>query len=523
MQSLRTPEFLIYAAALAIVAGLGVLNLHFPFVADQIVVLTGAKTIADGGTLYVDFWDNKMPGLFWFYQVAGTWFGYTEFGVHLLDLIWMLVFSVALIVCLRTYLLVPWMSAMVPLAIIGTYYVAVDPFHLTQLEGLVGFPIFLPAWHASRIASNGNISKVSFFLSGVFAGVTVVFKLVFVPLLVVLWVIASLHAVFQHRMSLRSIVVNIWLPVTLGVTIVLGIVAAKFWLDGALWELYWTAFKYPPAALDASPPAPYLRFFRSLMFFISFFMVWTLFIVLAIAEWWYSDRNVLTSMMIGWLIVGIALIFIQRFSWWPYHFLTLFTPAGILGVRGLCILPRALLSRGFIDKTMAVIIAIALFCPAVFAQAPSAALKLNIYLEIFVEKKGDGDDLRRAVSPEYAHIERSVQFLSSDTARPGKIYVLGDPLFYYISGRRPALPIIGWSWDYFLQSQWVHIPRQLEAALPPYIYVSKKGRKMMEIRQAGVREFINAQYIPFSADSEGTWYQVRPDLWEERRQATPAL
>ena len=490
--------------------------MHFPFVSDQVVVLSGAKTIAEGGTLYVDFWDNKMPGLFWFYHVAGMWFGYTEFGIHLLDLVWMLAFSIALMASLRNYLLDPWMSAMAPVVIVGTYYVAVDPFHLTQLEGLIGFPIFLSAWYASCMSTSGNASKFSFFLSGLFAGVTVVFKLVFAPLLVVLWAIASLHAFFEYRISLRLIIVNIWLPVTFGVTIVLGIVATKFWFDGALWELYWTAFEYPPAALEASPPAPYLRLFRSSLFFISFFLVWALFIVLACAEWWYSDRNLLTSLMIGWLVVGIALILIQRFSWWPYHFLALFTPAGILGVRGVCVLPRALLSRGLIDKPLAVIIALALFCPAVFAQAPSAALKLNIYLEIFVEKKGDGEGLRRAVSPEYAHIERNVQFLFSDTARPGKIYVLGDPLFYHLSGRRPALPIIGWPWDYYLQAQWAHLPRQLKIALPPYIYVSKKGKKMIEIRQAGVSEFINEQYVPFTGDSEGTWYQVRSDLWKKR-------
>ena len=523
MQSIAKTDYPVYALALAIVAALGALNLHFPFVADQAVVLTGAKTIAAGGTLYVDFWDNKMPGLFWFYHVAGTLFGYTEFGVHFLDLIWMLLFSVLLMIALRDYLLSPWMSALAPIVIVGTYYGVVDPFHLTQLEGLVGFPIFLSAWYASHVSSKGGIRKFSFFLSGIFAGITVVFKLVFAPLLVVLWIIASLHARFQFRISLRAIVLNIWLPVTLGVVIIFALVVAKFWLDGALWDLYWTAFKYPPAALETSPPAPYLRLLTSSMFFVSSFLVWALFIALTCAEWWYTERRLLTSLMIGWLLAGIVLILIQRFSWWPYHFLTLFAPAGILGVRGVCVLPRALLSRGLIDRPLAVIMAIVLFSPAVFAQAPSASLKLSIYLTVFVKDKKDGDHLRRTVSPEYARIERNVQFLSSDTARPGKIYVLGDPLFYHLSGRAPALPIIGWPWDYYLQTQWVHLPRQLETTLPPYVYISKKGKKMIEIRQAGVREFINQTYVPFSADSEGTWFQVRPDLWKKRLDAKRRL
>ena len=40
--------------------------------------MMGAKVLGAGGTLYVDFWDNKMPGLYWFHQAAGELFGYSE-------------------------------------------------------------------------------------------------------------------------------------------------------------------------------------------------------------------------------------------------------------------------------------------------------------------------------------------------------------------------------------------------------------------------------------------------------------
>ena len=500
---------------------LGALNLNYPFVADQVVAMIGAKTIAAGGTLYLDFWDNKMPGLFWFYCLAGHLFGYTEFGVHLLELIWMLVFAVVLLACLRTYVLFPWMSALPALAVVGTYYVAVDPFHLTQVEGMVGLPMFLSAWFAAQVSPDVKHVRFALLLSGVFAGLSVVFKLVFAPLFVAFWLIVSIHALIQHRLAIGTIILNIWLPAACGVLLILTGVAIKFWFDGVLWELYWTAFLYPPAALASSPPAPYMRLFTSSLFFVSYFSVWALFIVLAWAEWWAIERHLITSLMTGWLVVGLVLILIQRFSWWPYHFLLIFAPAGILAARGVCVVPRALLQRGLIDKQLSGFIMVALLFPAVLSLAVPANQKIAAHVEIF-DRKGDVDDFKRFINVEYGRIGQSVRFLSSDTARPGKIYVMGDPLTYHLSGREPALPIIGWPWKYFLQSQWVNLPRQLDEALPPYIYIGKDARELIAIRGGGMREFIGEHYVPFNADAHGTWYQVQPSVWKARHNSNPS-
>lgn len=49
-------------------------------------MLTGAINLSEGGVLYQDYWDNKQPGLFWFYGLAGMLFGCIELGIHLLPL-----------------------------------------------------------------------------------------------------------------------------------------------------------------------------------------------------------------------------------------------------------------------------------------------------------------------------------------------------------------------------------------------------------------------------------------------------
>lgn len=508
-----------YALALTVVAALGALNLHYPFVSDQAVAMLAAKSLAAGGTLYVDFWDNKMPGLFWFYRLAGELFGYDEFGVHVLELLWMLTFAAALALGLRRYLVFPWASALAPIAVVGTYYVAADPFHLTQVEALVGLPIFGAAWCAARRPASRRVRQVTAALSGVCAGVTVVFKLVFAPLFVAFWLVVSLHAWLQQRERPFAVMLDLWLPASVGVAAVLGCVVVAFWLDGNLWELYWTAFVYPPQALASAPLAPLLRLAGSTVFFGSFFAAWAVFVVLAWAEWWYRERHVMTSLMTAWLFVGLGLILIQRFSWWPYHFIALLFPAGVLAVRGACAIPRTWLRQGRIDRRLAAALLLVLFMPPALSLAVPAGQKVAAHFEVLFELEGDLDALKRFVNPEYARIAQSTRFLSLDSARPGPIYVMGDPLHYLLSGREPALPIIGWPWHFFLHSQWVHLPRQLGEVLPAYLYIDKEARRVIDVRQSGVWEFVNANYIPFTTDAKGVWYQVRPSVWKARHAA----
>lgn len=506
----------VYGLALAGVAGIGALNLNYPFIADHIIALLGAKSLAAGGTLYVDFWDNKMPGLFWFYQLAGTLFGFDEFGIHLLDLIWMTSFALVLMLCLRAYCAFPWLSALAPIAVVGSYYAAADAFHLTQVEILVALPLFLIAWLVSRDGLAGWRLGLVWAVSGVLGGIVVVFKLVFAPLVVALWLTAVVHAWFRARIAWRHIVVRMLIPAFCGLGLCLAAVLLEFRSDGALDALWWTAFEYPPQALVSAPRAPYLRLAESTLYFLSFYLPWAFFIVLALADWVYRERHLLTTLMLVWLITAVGVIVIQRFSWWPYHFLLLFTPCGVLGVRGLGVIPRVLLERGVISRHLAAVVAVALALPAVAALAVPVEQKIAAHIDVYVRKLPPTPTLQIYVNHDYTRINRSVRFLQADTARPGPIYVFGDPLYYHLSGRMPALPIPGWPWQYFLQSQWVHVPRQLAQALPAYIYIDKDNDRMMRVRGGGVREYIQSAYAPFTTDYNGVWYQIRPDLWHAR-------
>lgn len=145
MRNLTASQISWYVFSLLAIAVLGVVNLNLPFLADQSVVLTGANVIERGGALYVDFWDNKMPALFWFYWLAGKLFGFNEVGIHLFELFWLLCFSLAMMWVLRKVYSYPWLSAVAPVAVVGTYYATAGANQLTLPEFVVCFPLFLCA------------------------------------------------------------------------------------------------------------------------------------------------------------------------------------------------------------------------------------------------------------------------------------------------------------------------------------------------------------------------------------------
>ena len=92
-------------AAVTAATGLaGWVNLPMPLHGDAALYQLGAKAMADGGVLYRDFWDLKQPGIYLFHWFAGSLFGFTETGLHRLELLYMLAFSVLQLVVLRRYL-----------------------------------------------------------------------------------------------------------------------------------------------------------------------------------------------------------------------------------------------------------------------------------------------------------------------------------------------------------------------------------------------------------------------------------
>ena len=76
------------AVIVALMAVVGWPSLAMPFRGDQALFAVVAEELGRGAVLYRDHWDITNPGVFWFYQVAGSLFGFTEEGIRLFEWLW---------------------------------------------------------------------------------------------------------------------------------------------------------------------------------------------------------------------------------------------------------------------------------------------------------------------------------------------------------------------------------------------------------------------------------------------------
>ena len=515
-----------YGFGFAVVLALGLVNLYFPFGADQAVFFYGAKEMDQGARLYVEYWDNKQPGLYVFYLVAGRLFGFSEFGVHMLEVIWMMAFAVVLMITLRPYLQAPWLSALAPAATIGVYYATAGEFELTQLEMIVAFPLYVTAWCALRAIALAKAGPAParmallFFLGGLFAGLATLFKLLLAPIPVAFWLIASIYLLAGRRIALPGLVACLWIPVAAGVILPLSATVLWFWQAGALQELLWTSFVYPPQALETSPPASRTRLVTATAFFLHNTVPWLLFVAISAVAWLRrrgrGQDGPLIAMMAAWLALACVLFLIQRFSWWEYHMLLLFAPSGILAI---CGIDRSVGYFGRLVKfdnaqdsgwrshkllpTMA--------CAALIALPLTASLT-NPFLTkakplASAAVRSDGaQGYHWRVSEIYQDLWKGSRFLTMPAARPGPIYVFGSPMVYNFTGRKSAHETAGWSWEVYLPSQTRDVLKTLDEKQVPYILVGIHDLKMLSLRPE-VAAYVAEKYRLLKRDDSGAWYE----------------
>ncbi|WP_055076609.1 hypothetical protein [Pseudanabaena sp. 'Roaring Creek'] len=254
---------------LSIIVLLGLIHLSFPFSGDQALFTVGASKINQGGVLYRDFWDLKQPGIYWFYFLAGKFFGFNEIGIHTFEILYFLMFSIVLSNTLKHYYKYSITSSFVPILTVGIYYASAGAWHLTQLEALVGFPIFLTIWFIYQSSKSEIYDNKLLFLSGFTAGIVLLFKLLFLPIVLSFWAVAILDAVTRKKQIFINVLLNIVIPISIGISIPLLISIFYFARLDVLNLLYQTYIEYPPRILREIPHAEVGRLFQGIRWFVT--------------------------------------------------------------------------------------------------------------------------------------------------------------------------------------------------------------------------------------------------------------
>ena len=300
----------------------------------QALNLLIGQVIDHGGSPYRELWDLKHLGVFVFFATGGALFHFNEIGIHLFEMLWMLILALLVRVVAGRWLESRITASLAPALTVGLYYAVADERYLTQTEALVGLPLLAALWCAVEGSHAEHRRKVWLTASGLAAGCVVVFKLLYVAIPIVWWLLAIRDVNSRRREDLRRTVADV-APWLIGGALLPIVATISFVVQKGVAALaLWTYFQHPAEVWSALPMEPrrLLRAARS--FVLSFAPAFALAGLGAAGALMQRRLDLLTVGLGAWLAIGILLIVIQVISWWDYHFLLLLVPTGLLAARG---------------------------------------------------------------------------------------------------------------------------------------------------------------------------------------------
>lgn len=452
-----------------------------------------------GAVLYRDFWDLKQPGIYDFYFVAGRIGGFTSLSVHVFELVYLLVFSAVLAYANSRWTAFKPAPALVPLFAIGLYFVATSGGDQLQLEGLVGFPLFLCAWFACEgTRATGTERNGWFAAAGLSAGYALVFKLLFAPLFAALYLTALAFPNNAYRPTLRVVAASIGVAI-LAATLPVAATLATLASGNALGTALETWFVIPPRIVATFPAQHSEVLLMGVNWFARAFAV-AIFLALAgtVAGWRTWRLEPLARCCAVWTIVGVVTILAQRTSWWGYQWMLLDVPLGAFAALGL----MALLRRPYSAARLA---ALGVACALMFFPVRTELRKLAALARHgFALRADDRERYRDDVSEAYAGARRDAALLPAGA----DVYVIGDPVYYVVTDRTQPLVINGWSPQLLLPEQRESLLRELQVRAPQYVYISnvRLARVLMQRSPAFAAYFSRAYHLA-ARGTAGTLYR----------------
>ncbi|MBT8216501.1 MAG: hypothetical protein HKN74_12170 [Acidimicrobiia bacterium] len=485
-------------AGIALVVIFGLVVLPLPFYGDQALFAVYGERITAGGVLYRDLWDPKQPATFLFYALGGSVFGFGEVGLHLFELVYWVGFIVLVMRWTRRIYSLGVTPVLVGVLSVGIVYLNGDSTVTGQTELLVGFPLFVTVWFLYSSMRPTEESKVSMLLAGVFSGFVLLFKFVFGPILIALWVFTLRRTVRPWECLGRLVA---------GTAVPLAVFAAYLALNGALGDFLWASFVYPLKALGVPGAQKGVGELVRLMgsFAIHYALTGAF---AALGLWRYirepSPRNEWVSLAVIWLVAGTVVIIAQRTAWWGYHAMLLLIPVALIAGYGIEELAEHWSSLSRVRLIALLVAGALLLVPAGGAFARQTDLLVR---HRFALSTADRASYREAADPGYAARARYGAFLTQLDTQAGPIYVYGSPLYYFFSGRPSASRIHGWSTQYWSQDMWLEVLDDLAETQPPFVLMAREER--VERTHPETLDFLLGRYVILNEDPQlGTWYQL---------------
>jgi hypothetical protein len=486
----------------ALIGLLALLHVPFPFDHDQGLFMSGARAIAGGAKLYVDFWDMKQPGIYWYYLAAGEAFGFDEVGLHLLDLLWTLALGWILIRIAARTLRSQLLIALMPLICLGPFYAATSPWHLSQVEIIVALPLAATVAVLLDTGFDDRRLAARCAVAGALGALVIVLKAMLAVIPAAMILLALWDARRLAQASPRDVIVRGLVPALLGAAAALLPAIFYLWDTGTLGDAMWTLLTYPRLAVAEYPVAPPWRLRLGIEWFVH--ASWVLLPFALLGAWHDLRRGSRMAMFALLWLVGSGLeTLVQTLSWWEYHFDLFFVPTGLLAARGFDLLAsgdvlrgpqlrRGVFAAGLVAlvATIAVPIArktsIVLASPSPFASRTAVMLRIDHGFETVIEEE---------------------HLLDDPHALPGDIAVLGGDGRLMLYAHRPILWKVNGA-AHFLAWQVREEADAIEKDRPAYIYLAPHSRYLYTHGTDEIERYVASHYVARLHDvRDGVWYE----------------
>lgn len=502
--SIKGSNKLVLICSVIILIILAICHIYMPFYGDQAFFLTGAKAIQEGGILYKDFWDFKQPGIFYFFKTGGFFFSYTEEGIHLFEIFYWFVFSIALISLTTKGKIFKnkWLVYILPLLTIGIYFNISSRTYLTQVEILVSAPLIILVLLLNNYRKSRRFDI--YVLIGILISFILLWKLTFI---IALAFLLGFHFVLilKDKVPFKTIFIHKLLPMFLGSVLALTPFIAYI-IENDITELvYNTYFVAPFDVIAIVKKKGFTTFLINLVKFLVKIFPLILFSGFVILQN-FKKRNEFISMLTILIFTSVYIIYMQKFSYFSYHYLLLLFPQGILT---LIFFDDFFKSDNRIIKwfqTRMSRLTILIFLVALFGvQEYYFVKKTKALLTYFPLKKVNRLPYKEYHHSEYHSLMQDAEFIKNKEGE-FEIFVCGNPMIYYLSNREQAIASNGWSFELYTEDRWFALKKEIAKEKPKYIYISNANDRLIKSRN--VIDF-SLEYDKAQVVRNGVWYKKR--------------
>lgn len=492
----RLAAYALPALAAALVVHAALRRIPYPLAGDQALFLYAAERLAQGDRLYVDFWDFKQPGIFWFYWLGGRLFGFTLEGVHRLEALWMIALAALAWWTARRAGVGPGAACLAPIASVVAFYCSADAWHLTQVESLVGLPLLgivaaaqgAVATRAQRLRSGAVI--------GLCAGVVAVFKLVLAIVPAGLCLRYAAHVRRSQGLRGWSAAAEVMLAASAALALVLAAAALPFAAAETAAAAFHANFVLPWSVAGEAPRAPVSRLLDAARWLLR--ATWPFLPLAAAGATLAAMRRtaaappggLTATLLVGWALLAAPAVLVQSHSWWEYHAAIVVPPIGLLAALGLRALERDGSGPRWLAATRAALVAV-------------AAIGIVAHEHRLLRQRRD------AVADESALFEAATRRALGRSMQGERVYVLGDPRLLLASQGVQAIPLNGWAWEFMTERQWRGAVEGLERAAPRAVYVAPFYLELVCRRSPGLVEWLRRGYEPREPDATGGVWLLR--------------